>query len=150
PADWAGGIEPLIDRQSLRFRVRFKPGAFGRLTIAARLFPYDPAHRTFVNVYEGGPPAQAILEPDHPSYEYFAGTRQGVMAAAGKFIRAGVHHILIGPDHLLFLIGLLLLGGTIRRLALVVTGFTVAHSITLSLAALNIFTPPARIIEPAI
>jgi hypothetical protein len=50
----------------------------------------------------------------------------------------------------LFLIGLLLLGGSMRRLLLVVTSFTVAHSITLSLAALDIFTPPARIIEPAI
>ena len=63
---------------------------------------------------------------------------------------AGIHHILIGPDHLLFLVGLLLLGGTVRQLALVVTAFTVAHSITLSLAALNLVTPPARIIEPAI
>jgi hydrogenase/urease accessory protein HupE len=57
---------------------------------------------------------------------------------------------LIGPDHLLFLVGLLLLGGSMRQLLLVVTAFTVAHSITLSLAALNLVTPPARIIEPAI
>jgi hypothetical protein len=42
------------------------------------------------------------------------------------------------------------MGGSVRRLLLVVTAFTVAHSITLSLAALDIFTPPARIIEPAI
>jgi len=57
---------------------------------------------------------------------------------------------LIGPDHLLFLVGLLLLGGSIQRLAMVVTSFTIAHSVTLSLAALNLVTPPARIIEPAI
>ena len=63
---------------------------------------------------------------------------------------SGIHHILIGPDHLLFLIGLLLLGGTVRQLLVVVTSFTLAHSITLSLAALNIVSPPARIIEPAI
>ena len=84
------------------------------------------------------------------AFEYFAGTRQGVWAVVAKFVPAGIHHILIGPDHLLFLVGLLLLGGTMRQLALVVTSFTVAHSITLSLAALNIVTPPARIIEPAI
>src|SRR6185312_8010413 len=54
------------------------------------------------------------------------------------------------PDHLLFLVGLLLLGGTIRQLAVIVTAFTVAHSVTLSLAALNLVSPPARIIEPAI
>jgi HupE/UreJ protein len=43
-----------------------------------------------------------------------------------------------------------LLGGTVGQLTLVVTSFTLAHSITLSLAALNIVTPPARLIEPAI
>ena len=61
-----------------------------------------------------------------------------------------MHHILIGPDHLLFLVGLLLLGGTIRQLLLVVTAFTIAHSITLSLAALRMVIPPANAIEPAI
>ena len=50
---------------------------------------------------------------------------------------------MIGPDHILFLIGLLLLGGTLARLALIVTAFTIGHSITLSLAALDILSPPA-------
>ena len=45
---------------------------------------------------------------------------------------------------------LLLLGGSVGRLLLVVTAFTAAHSLTLSLAALNIVSPPARVIEPAI
>jgi hydrogenase/urease accessory protein HupE len=57
---------------------------------------------------------------------------------------------MIGPDHILFLVGLLLLGGSPRRLLTVVTSFTVAHSITLSLSALSIVTPSPRIIEPAI
>jgi hydrogenase/urease accessory protein HupE len=65
-------------------------------------------------------------------------------------VQAGVHHILIGPDHLLFLIGLLLLGGSLRQLVIMVTAFTVAHSATLSLAVLGIVSPPAWIIEPAI
>ncbi len=62
----------------------------------------------------------------------------------------GIEHILIGPDHILFLIGLLLLGGTLSRLALIVTSFTVGHSITLTLAALDMLSPPARFIEPLI
>jgi hypothetical protein len=66
------------------------------------------------------------------------------------FIPSGTHHILIGPDHILFLIGLLLLGGTWMALVRIVTAFTIGHSITLSLAALNIVSPPASIIEPAI
>ena len=56
---------------------------------------------------------------------------------AARFLPAGIHHILIGPDHLLFLVGLLLLGGSVRQLALVVTAFTLAHSLTLSLAVLG-------------
>ena len=115
------------------------------------MFPYDTNHQTFLNVYEGGALAtQAILDAGHTSFDYYSGTRQGVWAVVKKFVPAGIHHILIGPDHLLFLVGLLLLGGTVRQLLVVVTSFTVAHSVTLSLAALNIVAPPARIIEPAI
>jgi hypothetical protein len=66
------------------------------------------------------------------------------------FTLSGIEHILIGPDHILFLIGLLLLGGSFGRLALIVTSFTIGHSITLSLAALDIVSPPSRIIEPLI
>lgn len=144
--------EAIPDRQSVRMRLAFtltKPP--GALTVSAMMFPYDPVHQTFVNVYEGDRlMAQAILGKDKPQVDYFLGTRQGTLAVVRKFVAAGVHHILIGPDHLLFLVGLLLLGGSIRRLILVVSAFTVAHSVTLSLAALNIFTPPPRIIEPAI
>jgi hydrogenase/urease accessory protein HupE len=147
---WSG-VRVLVGRQSLKlpFRVPLdKPP--GSVAVSAHLFPYDPRHQTFVNVYEGGELTQAILDRERTAFEHFAGTRQGSFAAVRKFLPAGMHHILIGPDHLLFLVGLLLLGGTIRRLALIVTAFTIAHSITLSLAALNLVTPPASIIEPAI
>jgi hydrogenase/urease accessory protein HupE len=143
--------EVVPDRQSVRLRVRFSLDHVpGTLAVAASLFLYDSTHQTFVNIYEGDTLTQAILDRSKARFEYFAGSRQGVLAVIRKFVPAGIHHILIGPDHLLFLVGLLLLGGTIRQLALVVTAFTVAHSITLSLAALDIISPPARIIEPAI
>jgi hydrogenase/urease accessory protein HupE len=148
--EWSG-MDIVRDRQSLRLHLRFRPaGAPGTIAVAAALFPYDPNHQTFLNVYEGDRLTQAILDRGRGPFEYFAGTRQGTWAVIEKFVPAGIHHILIGPDHLLFLVGLLLLGGTVRQLAVVVTSFTVAHSITLSLAALNLVTPPARIIEPAI
>ncbi len=149
--EWTG-IDVVPERQSLRLHVRYPTTRqAGSLVVSAVLFPYDPNHQTFLNVYEGDTlRSQAILDRGHDRFEYFAGTRQGVWAVVRKFVPSGVHHILIGPDHILFLIGLLLLGGTVRQLTLVVTSFTVAHSITLSLAALNIVTPPARVIEPAI
>ena len=149
-AEWSG-VEILTERQSLRVHVRYPlAGPPGAITVTAAMFPYDPAHETFINIYEGQALTQAIVDRNHSRFEYFAGTGQGALAVMRKFIPAGIHHILIGPDHLLFLFGLLLLGGSVRQLAVVVTSFTVAHSVTLSLAALNIVTPPVRIIEPAI
>ena len=81
---------------------------------------------------------------------YYRGTTAGAFAVMATFIPSGVHHIMIGPDHILFLVGLLLLGGSLRKLVTIVTMFTIGHSITLSLAALDILNPPAWLIEPAI
>ena len=145
-------LEPLPDRQAIRLRARYNAGGSpGAVAVTAAMFPYDPQHQTFVNFYERGTlTLQAILDRDRSRFEYFAGTRQGTLAVVRKFVPSGIHHILIGPDHLLFLVGLMLLGGSLRRLTFVVTAFTAAHSITLSLAALNIFSPSAQIVEPAI
>lgn len=145
-------IEVLRDRQSLRLFFEYDleemPGQVG---IAANLFPYDPKHQTFVNVYEDGSlRTQAILDVNRQTTDYFTGTWQGTGAVIRKFVPQGIHHILIGPDHILFLVGLLLLGGTFRQLLVVVTAFTIAHSVTLSLAVLNVFNPPAHLVEPAI
>jgi len=144
--------EALAGQQSIRltgnFPLRAPPGM---LTLNASMFPYDPQHQTFINFYEADTLAlQAILDTSKTSVEFFSGSRQGIAAVVRRFVPSGIEHILIGPDHLLFLVGLLLLGGTLRQLALVVSAFTVAHSITLSLAALSLVNPPARIIEPAI
>ena len=144
--------EPLPERQSLRFRTGSNLNrAPGSISVSAGLFPYDDVHQTFLNIYDDGAlTSQAILGGDQASYEYFVGSHQGVLAVIRKFVPAGVHHILIGPDHLLFLVGLLLLGGGVRRLLLIITGFTFAHSLTLALAVLSIFTPPGRLVEPII
>jgi hydrogenase/urease accessory protein HupE len=143
--------EVLADRQAVRVSMELPGLKPRRLGISTLMFPYDPVHQTFVNVYENGEiTRQVILNRIEQQTEHLVGTRQSPIAIISRFVPEGIHHILIGPDHLLFLIGLLLMGGSMRRLLLVVTAFTVAHSVTLSLAALDIFTPPARLIEPAI
>jgi hydrogenase/urease accessory protein HupE len=151
PPVWSE-LEALPERQSLRMRASYTIDTTpGLLSIDAGVFRYDPIHQTFVNVYEVNDlRLQAILDAGKTRVDYFAGSRQGAIAVFRRFVPSGFEHILIGPDHLLFLTGLLLLGGSLRRLTIIVTAFTVAHSITLSLAALNILHPPARIIEPAI
>lgn len=68
----------------------------------------------------------------------------------GQFFHLGVKHILTGYDHLLFLFALLLGCRRVKPMLWVVTGFTLAHSLTLGLAALNMVTISERIIEPAI
>src|SRR2546428_8576474 len=67
-----------------------------------------------------------------------------------SFTALGIRHILTGYDHMLFLICLLMLGGGLRSLLKIVTAFTVAHSVTLSLAALNILALPSRLVESGI
>jgi hydrogenase/urease accessory protein HupE len=67
-----------------------------------------------------------------------------------SFIGLGVEHILTGYDHILFLISLLMLGGRLSYLIKVVTAFSLSHSITLSLAVLNIVSVPSRWVEIAI
>jgi len=66
------------------------------------------------------------------------------------FIGMGALHILSGPDHLLFLLALLALSRGLWPTVKIVTGFTVAHSITLSLAVLGLVDVPSRIVEPLI
>jgi hydrogenase/urease accessory protein HupE len=145
-------IEPLPERQALALHLRWNTLATpGQLKIQCALFPYDPQHQTFLNVYEAGLLVrQEIFNQDHTTFEYFTGSRQGALAAVKSFLSSGVYHIFAGPDHILFLMGLLLLGGSLRRLLIIVTAFTVAHSITLTLAALNVVNPSARGVEAAI
>jgi hypothetical protein len=66
------------------------------------------------------------------------------------YLRLGADHILSGSDHLVFLLALLLLGGTLRDVVRIVTGFTVAHSITLGLDVFDIVRPAAAPIEALI
>ncbi len=145
-------LEPLPDRQALALHLRFPTNASpGVVSIRCALFPYDPQHQTFLNVYEEGALVhQEIFNQDHTTFDYFTGSRQGTLAVVKKFIPAGAYHIFIGPDHILFIVGLLLMGGSLLRLLTIVTAFTIAHSITLTLAALDVANPPARLIEPAI
>ncbi len=145
------GIVPVPDKATVKlfFRIRTpKPGA---VTLGTDLFPYDANHQTFVNLYdEGRLRQQWIFNRGSGAKTYYLGTASGVIAVIRTFVPAGIHHILIGPDHLLFLVALLLLGGGWRAFVRIVTAFTLGHSITLSLAALNVVTPPSTLIEPAI
>ena len=70
--------------------------------------------------------------------------------SAGSFFVLGIEHILTGYDHLLFLLALILRGGNLWSLLKIITAFTVAHSITLALAVLDVVTLPDRLVEATI
>lgn len=69
---------------------------------------------------------------------------------AGSFFSLGIEHILGGYDHLLFLLALMLRGGGLWSLLKIITAFTIAHSITLALAALDVVVLPGALVESVI
>jgi hypothetical protein len=153
------------------------PGPLTALDIDYRLFAAtDPTHRGIVRVIaqDSGAPttgATAVLGPDTPN-RHFDLARPALVETLREFIADGVWHIWLGFDHILFLLSLLLpavlaprafRGNGIAtgaappdvRTALLdvlktVTAFTVAHSITLSLAVLDVVVLPSRFVESAI
>lgn len=86
-----------------------------------------------------------VIRPSKPRLVLDLTPAQGI--AIPGYLRLGVEHILSGIDHLLFVLGLLLLIGPNGRLVKAVTAFTVAHSITLAMAALGYLEFPSAAIE---
>ena len=135
------------------------------LGVAYRLFAdLDPTHRGLLNLSQGASVRAAVLTPGEPKQTFtLADVSWGQALLA--YGREGVWHIWIGADHILFLLSLLLPAvflavrgwepaGQFRpvlwEVFKVVTAFTVAHSITLSLAALAVVQLPSRFVESAI
>lgn len=87
-----------------------------------------------------------FLSNTHPTFTFFAPAPAVVL----RFAQWGLEHILRGADHLVFLVALLAGGMTVRRWAVLLTAFTLAHGITFALASLGWIGAPARLVEPLI
>ena len=107
-------------------------------------------HVNFVKLISGEQIQQAVLSPEEPGHRFKLGQGVSLPAQLGAFVVLGIEHIFLGYDHILFLLALILLGGRLRDLVKIVTAFTVAHSITLTLAGLGLVALPARLIESGI
>jgi len=108
-----------------------------------------PGHTHLSRIdFGGGELSQRVAQRDDPSFDVRRTRATG--REFWRFLLLGVQHIFTGYDHLAFLVGLLLLGGSLGEMVKIVTAFTVAHSITLALAALDVLAPSPRIIEPLI
>lgn len=125
------------------------PGGIEGLSLGIYYPAFNPSITTLIRVEPvDGLPITAVLPPDEltwvvPPEPTFSGV-------ARDYLVLGFEHILGGIDHLLFVAGLMLLARTARRIVLAVTGFTLAHSITLSLAALGIVRVPIEPVEAMI
>ena len=89
-----------------------------------------------------------ILKPSET--EWIVPNAEDRFAVATEYTWLGVEHIWIGIDHLLFVACLLFIARTSRRLLITITGFTVAHSITLALSALDLVRIPTLPVEAVI
>lgn len=163
--------EQLVDEHTdgaytvLRFEARC-PAPAKALAVGYRLFAdLDPQHRGLLNLQSAAGSRSAVFSPQaaEQSFELAA---LGGLAAFGQYLVEGVWHIWIGFDHILFLVSLLLPAVFVWRAARwepvagfreafvdvlkIVTSFTVAHSITLSLATLGVVELPSRVVEATI
>lgn len=116
--------------------------------ITVRMFQTDAtaAKRLALQVIRGDETELAVLTRERNSHQYFAGP----WAVFQDFTLLGTEHILLGPDHLLFLLTVLVVGAGWRYWLAVVTSFTIAHSITLVASALGYVSAPPAVVEPLI
>jgi hypothetical protein len=142
---------PTQEGGNVAVQLQFACGDIAReLTIHDDLFEVLGAgYHTIANIQWPGGSQQFVFLAD--AREAHINVAEGVTTRGiGSFFLLGVEHILTGYDHLLFLLALVLRGGNIWSLLKIITAFTVAHSITLALAALNIVVLPERLVEATI
>jgi hypothetical protein len=111
---------------------------------------FGAQHKNLVKIAVGEKIEPAVLSQDSPRQRFVIGGAMSLSAQIGQFIKLGIEHIFLGYDHLMFLFALIVIGGRFADLVKIVTAFTVAHSITLILAALEILKLPPQIIESGI
>ena len=142
------------------------PADAGPFSLGYRLlFDLDAQHRGLLRLTLDGAEHSAVMAPENRQMQWQSGTSSG-LEQLRQYMVEGVWHIWIGFDHILFLLGLLLPAVLVREggrwrgvthlklafkeVAWVVTAFTVAHSVTLSLAALGWVSLPSRLVESVI
>jgi hydrogenase/urease accessory protein HupE len=135
------------DGLSLRFECS-QP--VGRLTVSDRLPGVlgNTHHVIAMATWDGGSLSHAF-SATQPTLE--ANLRhEATPNGAASFFLLGVEHIATGYDHLLFVLALVLCGGSLMQLLKIVTAFTLAHSVTLGAAAFDIVTLPSALVESVI
>lgn len=164
PCDATAGPPSAVLEEDGPPRVRVElayacPAGAGALTLRDdTIFPSDAQHEAFVRVRFASETDAQVLRRGRQ--EVALGEPPSIPSLLGRFALEGVIHLVTGYDHLLFLLSLVLTAGglarrqgmrvALRDVAIVVTAFTVGHSVTLIAAALGVIVLPAQIVESVI
>ncbi len=133
---------------SLRWQVQCGPGGLQGHSIGISGLSDSPINVILRLVTTEGKVSTTLLDSERPSYTV---PEPGAMPPVFRtYLGLGVEHLLSGLDHVLFLIGLLLLVRKLRPLVITVTAFTLGHSITLALATLELIQVNPDVTELAI
>ena len=110
---------------------------------------YNPSISSLIHFTRlSGESYSVVLRPDETVWQI--PEKEQTWKVAKEYMALGIKHILEGYDHLLFIVCLVLLAGTFKRILVTVTGFTIAHSITLALAALGVVKVSVAPVEAAV
>jgi hydrogenase/urease accessory protein HupE len=142
----------LDEGDALHFDLEFHAPYGSKLIFRSLLIEKLPrGHRQFLSLLDadGNTQAQRMLDAGANSYECDAALPIS-RSRSFAFLLLGVEHILLGFDHLAFLFALLIAGSRLREAVKIITSFTVAHSITLGLATMEVVNISPGVVEPLI
>ena len=139
------------NRDVVHIHVNYTPVAGSHLRARSLVFAKLPrAHRQYISVLQDGTKlGDRMLDATQDGFDVTL-ARTVMTSSYRQFLKLGLEHIFTGYDHLVFLFGLLIVGGSFRAAVKIITSFTIAHSITLALATFNLVTLSGRIVEPLI
>lgn len=149
----------LDAQDNVEIILTFSARAFSKITAQSKLIGRLAAgHRQFFTLEKPGdkPLVEQLLSASADTVSAEVGPVNSAEAPSAKqnsfanFLAMGVEHIWTGYDHLLFLFGLLVVTRNFKSSIKIITCFTIAHSLTLAIATLNLLQISPRIVEPLI
>jgi hypothetical protein len=144
------GTEVWLPAERGWLRVEWRVRCDGPPTsLQSQLFATLTNHVHLATVLDTSP-TDVVLSATAPRANFGGGPGEGGAPGIRGYLRLGVEHILTGWDHVAFLLLLIVVADRLRKVALLVTGFTVGHSVTLAAAALGVVVPHVRAVEATI
>jgi len=151
-------VKQIKDIKAFQYTFIFTCGQeLGQVRLIDKLFfSISPTHENITDIHSGNDVQKLIfsstLHEVEVDYQQARATQTSAatLLTIFTFLKIGILHILAGYDHILFLLGLLIVTKRFKNILKIITSFTLAHSLTLTIAALGIFLLPSRLTESLI